>query len=121
MIKEPVQKECLYNLDKMREMAVGNDDFILSLVVIFLKVSPADSAEMLKASQTGDWQKVSKLAHKMKSTVNGMCISSIKNDILTLEMDAKNKTNPTDLPRLALKVDKVINEVAIQVRAEFNL
>lgn len=121
MIKEPVSIKCLYNFDKLRDLVAGNDDFILSLVLIFLKTTPVDSAEMLKASQTGDWQKVSKLAHKIKSTVNGMSISSIKNDILTLEMDAKNKTNIAALPQLALMVDKVINEVVLQVKEEFNL
>lgn len=96
-------------------------DFIKSLAAIFVNASPYDSGAMVAASENGDWQTVSKLAHKLKSTVDGMNIFSIKGDIRTLEMDAKHKTNTAALPHLAVKVDSVINEVAKQVKKEFEL
>ena len=96
-------------------------EFIKSLAAIFIKTSPYDSGEMLEATNTGDWQKVSKYAHKLKSTVDSMNIVSIKSDIRILELDAKHKTNTEALPQLAIKVDHVINEVAKQVKRKFGV
>ena len=119
MIKEIVERKELYNFDQLQEMSSGNMDFIRSLALIFIKVAAEDSAAMVKAAKSGDWLTVSKMAHKLKSTVDGMNIFSIKKDIRTLEMDAKHKTNTSALPQLAQKVDRVIHEVAKQVRREF--
>ena len=121
MIIEAIEKRGLYNFDQLNEIAAGNMDFIKSLAAIFIKTSPYDSGEMLEATNTGDWQKVSKYAHKLKSTVDSMNIVSIKSDIRILETDAKSKKNTGSLGQLASKVDRVINEVAEQVKMDFDL
>lgn len=121
MTKEIVEKEELYNFNQLRDLSAGNREFIKSLAAIFVIASPVDSAAILNATKSGDWDTASNMAHKLKSTIDNMNISSIKGDVRTIEMDAKYKTNITALPELALKVDRVINEVAEQVRNEFGL
>src|SRR4051812_24442617 len=103
--REPViEAEELYNFKQLEEIAVGNPEFIRSLAKIFLNTIPSDSAALVAASQTGDWSMVSKLAHKLKSTIDSMNMDCLRSDIRTLEMDAKNKINTSSLIKLALKV-----------------
>ncbi len=116
-----VDKEKLYNFNQLKEIYPDNDGFLKHFAGIFLKITPSDCSEMLSTMEAGDWQMVSKYAHKIKSTIDSMNMTSIKTDIRTIELDAKSKTNIANLRRLGLKVEKVISEVALQVKDDFNL
>ena len=50
-----------------------------------------------------------------------MNMLSIKTDIRTIEVDAKNKKNIESLSTLVNKVNKVIQKVALQLRADYNI
>ncbi|HEX8461153.1 MAG TPA: response regulator [Segetibacter sp.] len=118
---ETQKQEALYNLVKLEEIASGNRDFLVSLAKIYLTTLPVNSGEMVAAAEKAEWDKVSKLAHKLKSTIDTMNMHSIQSDIRTLEIDAKNKVNIAALPALATKVDDVINKVAELLKEEFDL
>ena len=119
MIEALVETKELYNFDQLQEIAIGNPDFIKSLALIFLQTVPTDSAEMVAAAKAGEWQRVSKLAHKLKSTVDSMNIISLKSSIRRIEIDAKNKINTAELLLLAEKANSILNTVAMQIREEF--
>lgn len=116
-----VQKEKLYDFEQIKEIYPGNDGFLRHFAEIFMKVTPSDCAEMIKATNENDWEKVSKYAHKIKSTVDSMNIVSLKTDIRTLEFDAKNKINTPNLIKLAIRIEKVIKDVSNAVKEDFNL
>ena len=111
----------LYDLKQLREMLGGNPEFLTSLAGIYLKTVPVNSKEMIQATMKEDWLMVSKLAHKMKPTIDSMNIKCIRSDIRTLETDAKNQVNTHALGIIAVKVDTVVNRVAEQLKYEFNL
>jgi hypothetical protein len=113
--------EKLYDMRQVEEIASGNQDFILTLVNIFLETIPANCSEMLEASKTSQWDKVSKLAHKVKSTIDTMEIVSIRTDIRTIEHDAKKEINLENIKRLVIKVNEVIQNTAQQLKQEFSL
>ena len=113
--------ENLYNLNQLQDLAVGNDDFLTALAQIYLDTIPVTSAEMVQATKSGEWDKASKLAHKLKSTIDSLNIHSIENDIRSIEVDAKNKVNTEVVKKLALKVDTIIKKVAEQIKKDFSL
>lgn len=113
--------EKLYDFKLLEEIAAGNTDFLISLAKIFLATIPENSRDMVAAANSGNWDLVSKLAHKLKSTVDSMSIGSVSQDIRTLEMDAKTKVNTEALTKMAVRVDKVLQTVAVQLTAEFGL
>ena len=39
----------IYNLDKLKEMADGDEDFVLSVITVFLEEVPQDLVELEKA------------------------------------------------------------------------
>jgi hypothetical protein len=116
---EAVEK--LYDLRQLGELLGGNSEFLSSLAGIYLNTVPLNSKQMIQASIKEDWIMVSKLAHKIKPTIDSMNIKCISSDIRKLELDAKNQVNTQSLEKIAVKVDTVINRVAEQLRYEFNL
>lgn len=116
---EAVEK--LYDLKQMEEIAAGNYDFLRALAQIYLDTIPSTSQEMVQATTAGEWDKTSKLAHKLKSTIDSLNIYTVVKDIRSIEIDAKNKVNIETIKKLVSKVDQVINEVALQLKADFAL
>ncbi len=116
-----VVAEKLYDLRQLEDMLDGNSEFLVSLAGIYLTTIPSNSKEMIQATTEENWHMVSKLAHKMKPTIDSMNIKSISSDIRTLELNAKNQVNTHTLGTIAVKVDMVINTVAQQLKYEFNL
>jgi CheY-like chemotaxis protein/HPt (histidine-containing phosphotransfer) domain-containing protein len=118
-IEEAVEN--LYDLKQLEEIAGGNRDFLTALAQIYLDTIPPTSTEMVAATETREWDKVSKLAHKLRSTVNSLNMHLIAKEIQSIEVDAKNKVNTENIKLLALKVDTVIKKVAGQLKADFSL
>jgi HPt (histidine-containing phosphotransfer) domain-containing protein len=113
--------EKLYDLKQLEEIASGNNDFLTALAQIYLNTIPDTSAEMVEATQAGEWDKASKLAHKLKSTVDSLNMHSIAKDVRAIEVDGKNKVNTENVKILAIKVDTVIKKVAEQLKKDFSL
>lgn len=111
----------LYDLTLVNELASGNEDFIKSLIQIFLDTIPATSKELLAEVQNENWVQAGKLAHKLKSTIDTMLIVSLKEDIRAIEMSGKTLTNLEQVPALAQKTDEIITQVTAQLKANFNL
>ncbi len=113
--------EKLYDLTLVNDLARGNEEFILNLSKIFIDTVPPTSKEMVEACEKKNWEQVGKLAHKLKSTIDTMCINSLKDDIRLIEKYGKDKSNIETIPTLVEKANKIINQVTDQLKAEFRL
>lgn len=111
----------LYDLSLVNDLAEGNQDFIKSLVEIFIDTIPANSEEMITAIENEEWEVAGKLAHKLKSTIDTMQIVSIKEDIRFIELNGKNKTNTHEIAVVANKVNAVILETTAQLKLAFDI
>jgi len=118
---EPEVTEKLYDLDQLKKTFGENTEFIISLADIYINTFPANSKLLVQATEVKDWLMVSKLAHKIKPTIDTMNIFSITADIRALEKAVKKEVNTDTLSEIAVKVDQVINTVAQQLKYEFNL
>jgi PAS domain S-box-containing protein len=119
VLPEPTDK--LYDLQLVNELARGNEEFIRSLIQIFLETIPSTSKEMAEACSQQNWDQTGKLAHKLKSTIDTMCITSIKEDIRSIEMSGKQKQNLESVPGLVKKVDYIIGLTAMQLKNDFEM
>lgn len=114
-------QEKLYDLALVNELARGSQEFISNLAKIFIDTVPPTSAEMVTACEQGNWEQVGKLAHKLKSTVDTLCINVLREDIRAIEKNGKEKKNLESIPPMVKKTDEVIREAATQLKAEFGL
>jgi CheY-like chemotaxis protein len=113
--------EKLYDLTLVNEITKGNQEFMKNLVQIFIDTIPATCKEMIAACAVNDWEQASKLAHKLKSTVDTMQIASIKEEVRTVEMNGKQVIDVTAIPAIVHKIALIISEVTIQLKKEFGI
>ena len=120
-LKLPSSDEKLYSMTLVHDLAQNNEEFIKSLVQIFLDTIPTNANEMLVACEQKNWDLTGKLAHKLKSTIDTMQIVTIKEDIRVIEANGKNPQNTIYIAQLVKKVNAVISIVTTQLKKEFAL
>jgi len=78
----------LYDLSVIEMMGDNDTSFINTLLQIFIESIPQDLEELNLAHQQKNWDKVSFMAHKMKSTIDNLSIESLK--IIIRDLEGKN-------------------------------
>ena len=111
----------IYSLDKINEMADGDQDFINSVITVFLEEVPHDLDELEKALEGQDHEKVYQLAHKIKPNVDLLGMEQTRAAALEIETMGKNKASIADIEKVfpALKTDIV--QVMSELKNDFNL
>lgn len=120
MNKNPATEK-LYDLSLVNDLARGNQEFIVNLAKIFIETVPPTAREMVEACNQKKWEQMGKLAHKLKSTIDTMCISSLKDDIRAIEKNGKEQKNIDITISMVEKTDSVIKQVTQQLKTEFSL
>jgi CheY-like chemotaxis protein len=108
----------LYDLTMVQSVSGGDDGFIKKMVALFIETVPQNIQDMKKALNEENWDQVGKLAHKLKSTIDSMGIKSIRQEIRTVEANAKQKESLQEVPALIGTIDTVISECIAQLKAE---
>lgn len=105
----------IYNLDKIREMAEGDEEFIQSVISVFLEEVPQDLAELENAVAKLDYDNVYKLAHKIKPNVDLLGMEQARANALEIETLGKNASNSEVIqqkfPLLKQDIQQVISEL----------
>ncbi len=115
---EHIIMEQLYDLGKLLSIARNDNGFILKMLQLFISESGQGLIKLNEAYESGDLKTVKYYAHRMKPSITNLGITSIKDDILALEM-MEEKTPAID-GNLVL-VNNVLNKVMEQLRTEFKL
>jgi HPt (histidine-containing phosphotransfer) domain-containing protein len=76
----------LYDLSKLEKVCGGDEAFMNSMIQIFIKTLPESIASIHGALSVNDYETISKQAHKIKPSVNYICISSIYNGCIEVEL-----------------------------------
>jgi hypothetical protein len=113
-----VENSRLYDLSMVQSVSGGDEGFIQRMVALFIETVPQNVQDLKKAMQEEDWEQVGKTAHKLKSTIDSMGIKSIRQEIRTVEANARQKESLQDIPSLVTNIDAVIQECIGQLKAE---
>ena len=111
----------IYSLDKINEMADGDQEFIQSIVSVFLDEVPEDLSALEQAVEASDFEQIYKLSHKIKPNVDLLGMEATR--ILALEMETMGK-NQTDLPGIRERFprfQKDVQQVISELRVDFNM
>jgi HPt (histidine-containing phosphotransfer) domain-containing protein len=60
------------------------------LVNTFIEYAPIDTKELVVFIQNKDWEETAKKAHKLKSSIRTIGVTSLSDLILEIELNAKN-------------------------------
>jgi hypothetical protein len=108
----------LYDLTMIQSVSAGDTAFIKKMIRLFIQTGPQNVQELVDATAGGNWEQVSKMAHKLKSTVDSMGIRSIHDQIRSVEIHAKNRDQLERLPELVKQVESVISSCISQLHSE---
>jgi CheY-like chemotaxis protein len=108
----------LYDLTMVESVSGGDEGFIKKMVALFIETVPQNMQDLKNAVQAENWEQVGKTAHKLKSTIDSMGIKSIRQEIRTVEANAKQMESLAEIPGLVETIDNVIKECIGQLQAE---
>lgn len=109
-----------YKLDRVRELADGDEDFVAALAATFLEEVPEDAERLKVAVPNKDYKETYQAAHKMKPTIDLFGLSVFDQlievqDWGKFEQTDKDITAP--LTELLTAVENTVNEI----RKDFGL
>ncbi|MEP6727756.1 MAG: ATP-binding protein [Bacteroidota bacterium] len=111
----------LYDLSMVRSVSGGDETFIKKMVQLFIETVPPGLTDLHEAHKAQDWQRMGKIAHKLKSTIDSIGIVTLKDDIRLIESNGKHEKDTDGLAPLVIRVTEVINKCILQLKADFSL
>jgi CheY-like chemotaxis protein/HPt (histidine-containing phosphotransfer) domain-containing protein len=114
----PSEENTLYDLTMIRSVSGGDQAFIKKMILLFIETVPQNVQELVGAMNQKNWEQVSKMAHKLKSTIDSMGIRSLHDQIRTVELNAKNREQLEKLPAMIDQVESVVAVCIQQLRKE---
>jgi HPt (histidine-containing phosphotransfer) domain-containing protein len=111
----------IYSLDKLNEMADGDEDFILSVITVFLEEVPQDLEDLEKAIEGEDYENVYQLAHKIKPNVDILGMEQTRAIALEIETLGKHEDNMEEIKARFPALKKDIHQVISELRKDFDV
>ena len=116
-----IPQESLYDLSMVRAVSGGDEAFIKKMVLLFIETVPPGVQDLHEALQQQDWVRLGKIAHKLKSTVDSMGITLIKDDIRLVENNGKHATDTEQLGPVVSRIATVIQQCIAQLQIDFSI
>lgn len=111
----------IYNLDKINEMAEGDEDFIDSVISVFLEEVPQDLEDLETALDQENHEQAYQLAHKIKPNVDLLGMQQTREAALEIETLGKNGADISEMKKIFTMLKKDIHQVVVELKNDFRL
>ncbi|MCP9201052.1 Hpt domain-containing protein [Gramella sp. GC03-9] len=109
-----------YNLEEVKEMAGGDEEFMLVVVQTFLEEIPPDVAAMNEAIGNDNPSLAYQYAHKMKPNLQLFGLNLME-QIRVIEAWSKHGKRKDEVPEAAEKITHKVDMAAEELRNDFSL
>ncbi len=109
-----------YNLDEVREMAGGDEEFMLVVVQTFLEEIPPDVEAMNEAIGNDNASLAYQYAHKMKPNLQLFGLELME-QIQVIEAWSKQGKRKDEVPQAAQKISEKVDVAAAELKQDFDL
>ncbi|OWK71080.1 hybrid sensor histidine kinase/response regulator [Pedobacter sp. AJM] len=116
-IPEPELTQPLYSLEGLRIISKGREDFVTKMIELFCGQVPDTLNHLNACFRENDLPQVSKLAHKLKSTIDHLEIKSIQRTIRSIEALNEDGSG-AELHSMIEEVNRVLNQVMDELQVE---
>ena len=108
-----------YKLDRVRELAEGDEDFVAALAAAFIEEVPEDAERLRNAVPNKDYSETYQAAHKMKPTIDLFELGVLDTHIEVQDWGKFEKSDDVDaqLQTVLTAVENATNEI----KADFGL
>ena len=107
----------LYNLEQIELMAEGNKEFVMTMVNMFVELTPELVNRIKKGLIDNNYDEIKSAAHKLKPSIDMMGIELIKNEIREIEKLALNKADVYTLNNKIVFLENTLNKVLEQLKS----
>lgn len=114
----PSSENKLYDLTMIQSVSGGDKAFIKKMILLFIETVPQNVQELVDSTERKNWEQVSKMAHKLKSTIDSMGIRTIHDQIRSVEMNAKNQEHLELMPNMVQQIESVVSVCIQQLQRE---
>ena len=111
----------IYNLDKINEMAEGDEDFIISVISVFLEEVPVDLQALETAIGEKDFNQIYKMAHKIKPNVDLLGMEQTRANALEIETLGKSEGSFEAIKDKFPLLKKDVEQVIMELKKDYNL
>ncbi len=117
--KRPVPVgDSLYNLSFLTRDARDNVDFLKRMLSIFIETIPPIVMRMNEHFEKGEMDAIANLAHKIKPTIDGAGIVSLKEIVRNIENYRDKKRSPDQLKSDVARISQVLDAVIAGFKVE---
>ncbi len=109
-----------YKLDRVRELAGGDDDFVNALAEAFLEEVPEDASRLQVAVAEKDFFNTYQAAHKMKPTIDLFELGVLE-DLIVVQDWGKFEKNDEDVSVQLQTVLSAVEKAVAEIKSDFNL
>tara|TARA_B100000929_G_C15448963_1_gene400534 strand:- start:720 stop:1061 length:342 start_codon:yes stop_codon:yes gene_type:complete len=109
-----------YNLDEVKEMSGGDEEFMLVVVQTFLEEIPPDVVAMSEAIDNDNPSLAYQYAHKMKPNLQLFGLN-LMDQIKIIEDWSKHGKRKDEVPGAAETISKKVNVAASALKRDFEL
>ena len=107
------------NLDYLELMADGDEDMKQTMLEMLLEELPEELQKMRVHTDAKEWDDLSSVSHKMKSTLSFVGYSDMVEANKEIELLAKHEENPVRIEELMKKLESCFERVMPELKSVF--
>mgnify|MGYP003559901058 CR=1 FL=1 len=109
-----------YKLYRVRDLADGDEDFVMAIAAAFLEEVPEDAARLKKAVAEPDYYTTYQAAHKMKPTID-LFELGVLDELIVVQDWGKLEKKDEDVSKELKTVLTAIEKTTKEIKKDFNL
>jgi HPt (histidine-containing phosphotransfer) domain-containing protein len=109
-----------YKLDRVRELADGDEDFVAAIAAAFIEEVPEDAERLRVAVPSNDYYETYQAAHKMKPTID-MFELGVLDKLIDVQDWGKLEKADEDVSGQLQSVLTAVENAVNEMRADFGL
>ncbi|WP_299103341.1 Hpt domain-containing protein [uncultured Winogradskyella sp.] len=109
-----------YKLDRVREMADNDEDFVAAIAAAFLEEVPEDAERLRTAVPAKDYKEVYQAAHKMKPTID-LFELGVLDTLIEVQDWGKFEQTDKNVDEQLITVLTAVDNAVTEIKADFGL
>ncbi|NRD22872.1 Hpt domain-containing protein [Winogradskyella litoriviva] len=109
-----------YKLDRVREMADNDEEFVATIAAAFLEEVPEDAERLRTAVPAKDFKEVYQAAHKMKPTVD-LFELGVLDTLIEVQDWGKFEQTEKNIDQQLITVLTAVDNAVNEIKADFGL
>lgn len=116
-----MQGNMIYSLDRVEAMSEGDEDFVMSIITLFLEEIPSDMVVLGEAIESKNYEQTYQTAHKMKPNLEIMGMDDSRTLAYEIETLGKQEGDFSSIEEKYKVLGTHIEQAVEELRRDFSL